>query len=149
MEQRAPAARTWSDVGRYNHGNCLFKWLSDPSRNFAERNAATPKNSQTNWLQLRDDVLAGPCVPRSETGRGSRVPSIQTAKPQHNLAMLKYRGRRAVAIENDRVRVTVLEGGGHIAEVLDKRTGVNPLWTPPWPSIEPEAYDPAHHPEYR
>ena len=36
--------------------------------------------------------------------------------------------------------MTVLEGGGHIAEVLDKRTGVSPLWIPPWPSIEPSAY---------
>jgi hypothetical protein len=51
-----------------------------------------------------------------------------------------FHGRRAASIENDDVRVTVLEGGGHIAEVLDKRTGVSPLWIPPWPSIEPSAY---------
>jgi hypothetical protein len=62
--------------------------------------------------------------------------------------MTRFHGRRAAAIENDRVRVTVLEGGGHIAEVLDKQTGVNPLWIPHWPSIEPAAYDPASHPEY-
>ena len=52
---------------------------------------------------------------------------------------------------NDRerdVRVTVLEEGGHIAEILDKRSGINPLWTPPWPSIEPSAYAPSAHPEY-
>ncbi len=30
-----------------------------------------------------------------------------------------------------RARVTVLEEGGHIAEIFDKRSGVNPLWTPP------------------
>jgi hypothetical protein len=60
----------------------------------------------------------------------------------------RYRGRRAAAIENSRVRLTVLVEGGHIAELLDKRTGVNPLWTPPWPSIEPSAYDPVRHPEY-
>lgn len=59
-----------------------------------------------------------------------------------------YRNRRAVQIENDRVRVTVLREGGHIAEILDKATGVNPLWTPPWPSIEPSTYDRAKHPEY-
>ncbi len=51
-----------------------------------------------------------------------------------------YRGRRAAAIENSELRLTVLEGGGHIAEVLHKPTGVNPLWTPPWPSIEPADY---------
>ena len=59
-----------------------------------------------------------------------------------------YRGRRAVVIENDRLRVTVLEGGGHIAEITDKTTGVNPLWTPAWPSIEPEAFDHASQPGY-
>ena len=59
-----------------------------------------------------------------------------------------YRGRRAARIENDVLRVTVLKEGGHIAEILDKATGVNPLWTPPWPSIEPSAYDHATHPEY-
>ncbi len=59
-----------------------------------------------------------------------------------------YRGRRAAAIENNQLRVTVLREGGHIAEIFDKQTGVNPLWTPPWPSIEPSAYDAARHPEY-
>jgi hypothetical protein len=59
-----------------------------------------------------------------------------------------WNGRRAAAIENDYLRVTVLEGGGHIAEILDKQTGVNPLWVPPWRSIEPSAYDPGKHPEY-
>jgi hypothetical protein len=51
-----------------------------------------------------------------------------------------YRGRRAATIENSELRLTVLEGGGHIAEVLHKASGVNPLWTPPWPSIEPGDY---------
>ena len=51
-----------------------------------------------------------------------------------------YRGRRAASIENSDLRLTVLEGGGHIAEVLHKPSGVNPLWTPPWPSIEPGDY---------
>jgi hypothetical protein len=59
-----------------------------------------------------------------------------------------YRGRRAASIENEHLRVTVLHGGGHLAEVYDKRAGVNPLWTPPWTSIEPAQYDPARHPEY-
>ena len=59
-----------------------------------------------------------------------------------------YRGRRAATLENDALRVTVLREGGHIAEIFDKETGVNPLWTPPWPSIEPSTYDAARHPEY-
>ena len=59
-----------------------------------------------------------------------------------------YLGRRAVTIENNDLRVTVLVEGGHIAEVYDKSAGVNPLWTPPWPSIEPSAYDSAQHTAY-
>ncbi|PYT25753.1 MAG: hypothetical protein DMG57_23920 [Acidobacteria bacterium] len=61
---------------------------------------------------------------------------------------VKYRGRRASSIENNSLRVTVLHEGGHIAEILDKSSGVNPLWTPPWPSIEPSTYNLAKHPEY-
>ena len=61
---------------------------------------------------------------------------------------VKYRDRRAVQLENGSMRVTVLAEGGHIAEILHKPSGVNPLWTPPWPSIEPSTYDPARHPEY-
>ena len=60
----------------------------------------------------------------------------------------KFQNRRAVSIENRDVRVTVLVEGGHIAEITDKASGVNPLWVPPWPSIEPSTYDPAKHPEY-
>ena len=60
-------------------------------------------------------------------------------------AVPTYRGRRAATIENERVRVTVLAEGGHIAEIFDKDAGVNPLWTPPWPTIEPSRYDPLVH----
>src|SRR5580700_4954342 len=59
-----------------------------------------------------------------------------------------YRGRRACRIETPDLRVTVLVEGGHITEIADMQTGVNPLWTPPWPSIEPSTYDRAKHPEY-
>ncbi len=59
-----------------------------------------------------------------------------------------YRNRRAVSIEDDRLRVTVTVEGGHIAEILDKASGMNPLWAPPWPSIEPSTYSLERHPEY-
>ncbi len=67
------------------------------------------------------------------------------------MSEIKYRNRRAVQIENDKIRVTVLVEGGHIAEILHKQSGVNPLWTPPWNSIEPSGCDAGHpqkHPEY-
>ena len=59
-----------------------------------------------------------------------------------------YRGRRSAQIENGLLRVTITAEGGHVAEIFHKQTGVNPLWTPPWPSLEPSLYDPVRHPEY-
>ena len=51
-------------------------------------------------------------------------------------------------METPDLRVTALVEGGHIAEIADKASGVNPLWTPPWPSIDPSTYDRAKHPGY-
>jgi hypothetical protein len=62
--------------------------------------------------------------------------------------MTLYRNLPAVQIENEDIRVTVSVQGGHIAEVLDKKTGVNPLWNPPWPSIDLRDYSPEKYPEY-
>lgn len=59
-----------------------------------------------------------------------------------------FHNRRAVQVENDALRLTVTVEGGHIAEILDKASGVNPLWIPPWRSIEPSSYNAASHPEY-
>jgi len=60
----------------------------------------------------------------------------------------KYNGRRAVTIENADLHVTVLPGGGHIAAIVDKRSGVNPLWSPPWNSFDPVTFDATKHPEF-
>ena len=59
-----------------------------------------------------------------------------------------FKGREAVTIENENLRVTVLVGGGHIAEVLEKRSGISPLWVPHWASIEPSRYSPEQHPQF-
>lgn len=62
--------------------------------------------------------------------------------------MTLYRNLPAVQIENEHIRVTVTVQGGHIAELLDKKSGVNPLWSPPWPSIDVSDYSPEKYPEY-
>ena len=51
--------------------------------------------------------------------------------------MTSYRGRRAASIENSHLRVTVTLEGGHIAEILHKPSSINPLWSPPWTSVDP------------
>jgi hypothetical protein len=51
-----------------------------------------------------------------------------------------YHGRQAWSLQNDKVAVIVTPGGGHIASMtLRKGRGanVNPLWLPPWRSVEP------------
>lgn len=60
----------------------------------------------------------------------------------------KYRNRRAAELETSGLRLTMLVEGGHVAQILHKQSGVNPLWTPPWPSIDPSDYQEARHPEY-
>src|SRR5580704_6839478 len=56
--------------------------------------------------------------------------------------------RKVVRIENDELIVAVTVEGGHIAEIVEKKSGVNPLWSPPWPSIEPSTYSVERNPEY-
>ncbi|HNY42164.1 MAG TPA: DUF4432 family protein [Bryobacteraceae bacterium] len=64
------------------------------------------------------------------------------------MAETNYLGRRAHSLANEHLEVIVTVEGGHIASIRDKATGVNPLWVPPWKSIEPSTYDEAKHPEY-
>ena len=59
-----------------------------------------------------------------------------------------YRGRRAHVLANNELEIIVTVEGGHIATVKDRAKSINPLWSPPWPSIEPSTYAPAKHPEY-
>ncbi len=64
------------------------------------------------------------------------------------MSQTQYRGRRAHTLDNGILEIVVTEEGGHIAAVRDKASQLNPLWSPPWPSIEPSRYNRARHPEY-
>lgn len=57
-----------------------------------------------------------------------------------NVTGIIFKGRKAAQLENEFLRVTVLQEGGHIAEVFDKRAGVSPLWIPHWKSLEPSDF---------
>ncbi len=59
-----------------------------------------------------------------------------------------FRGRRAIELSNDLLDLVALPGGGHIAKLSLAGLDLNPLWEPPWPTIEPEEYDPLRHPQY-
>ena len=59
-----------------------------------------------------------------------------------------FRGRRAIRLANDLIEVLLLLGGGHVARMSFLDLNLNPLWEPPWATMEPEEYDPKRNPEY-
>lgn len=64
-----------------------------------------------------------------------------------------WRGRVAYRLSNGVVDLTTLTGGGHIAEFRliepDGAPGMNPLWVPPWESMDSHRYrEAAHKPKY-
>ncbi len=70
----------------------------------------------------------------------------RTANPPMRIQNILWEGRRAWSVASDRLRFIVLAGGGHIASVTHaERPGVNPLWTPPWPGMEPWHYREKQH----
>lgn len=60
----------------------------------------------------------------------------------------QYQNRRVAEIENEELLLSVTAEGGHVARLQEKKSGVNPLWVPHWPSLEPSAYNQQQYPEY-
>lgn len=60
-----------------------------------------------------------------------------------------WRRRKSFTLGNGLIRLVTLTGGGHIAELrFEDSTGhpsTNPLWVPPWTTIEPYRYKAATH----
>ena len=60
--------------------------------------------------------------------------------------MIKFQGRRAWQMETSELRVTILECGGHVAEIVYKPAGeTNPLWIQNRPTIDSDQFDKAIH----
>ncbi len=81
---------------------------------------------------------------------GSRIEVQDLTKiPMASIHEETFQGRRAWVLSNGAIRVSVLAGGGHIAEVRllsgDPKKTVNPMRVPHYPTIEPQEYDPARH----
>jgi hypothetical protein len=55
-----------------------------------------------------------------------------------------WHGRKAYVLKNDSVQLVTLTGGGHIAEFrfvdASPFSHLNPLWVPPWKTMEPYKY---------
>jgi hypothetical protein len=60
-----------------------------------------------------------------------------------------FQGRPAWVLSNGVMRVAILSGGGHIAEVRlttgDARRDVNPMRVPHYATIDPQKFDPSRH----
>lgn len=70
--------------------------------------------------------------------------ALLPAQPRLTVAEETVYGRPAWVLSNGVIRVAVLPGGGHIAEVRFP-DGVNPMRVPHYPTIDPDKYDPARH----
>lgn len=58
----------------------------------------------------------------------------------------KFQQRDAWVLSNSKLRVTILQSGGHIGEIaLTGPESVNPLWIQNRPTIDADQYDPAKH----
>ena len=76
------------------------------------------------------------------TTSGSQAPAVL-----HNKNVMD--GRPGFRLRADWGSVSVLEGGGHICELnLNACPGVNPLWRPPWATIDPFRYTAQHTRKY-
>lgn len=60
-----------------------------------------------------------------------------------------WHGRKAYLLQNDSIRLVTLTGGGHIAEFrfadASPFSHLNPLWVPPWKTMEPYNYSEKNH----
>jgi catechol 2,3-dioxygenase-like lactoylglutathione lyase family enzyme len=70
-----------------------------------------------------------------------------TRHPMAALTEETFHGRRAWVLSNGLIRVSVLAGGGHLAELRlisdDPKKNINPMRVPHYPTIEPYQYDSA------
>jgi len=72
-----------------------------------------------------------------------------TLAAQPTLTQETLHNRPAYVLSNGTIRVSILSGGGHIAEVRflsrDPARAINPMRIPHYPTIDPQTYNPAKH----
>src|SRR2546426_12776422 len=58
----------------------------------------------------------------------------------------RFQNRDSWVVDTPALRVSVIQSGGHVAEVVLKGGGeVNPLWVQSRPTLDAEQYDPGKH----
>ena len=60
-----------------------------------------------------------------------------------DISPTRYRDRQGWRISNECISLVFLAGGGHLAAIyLADQPETNPLWSPPWKSMDPTDFDP-------
>ena len=62
-----------------------------------------------------------------------------------NADPVQWKNRRAYRLSNGVVEITVLPGGGHIADFRLCGSPINALWESPWQTIEPQTFSSRNH----
>jgi len=79
---------------------------------------------------------------RKQYTRPHRVKRIYSVSRHSNI----LHGRPGFRLQSEWGYVSVLQGGGHIFELVShKHDGVNPLWIPKWKTIDPALYQAKKH----
>jgi hypothetical protein len=66
-----------------------------------------------------------------------------------NVSRIEFRGRAGWELDNDVLKLVMLQGGGHIASLTHSvKPKVNPLWQPIWKPIDPWKYKTAMAKKY-
>jgi len=65
--------------------------------------------------------------------------------PNCECRSVSWKNRRAYRLSNRSIELTVLLGGGHIADFRIDGSPFNTLWEAPWETIEPHTFSPAEH----
>ena len=80
---------------------------------------------------------------------GTAMISVSTFGQQLSFVEGTVHGRQAYVLDNGRMRVAALQGGGHLAEIRlrssDPRKSINPMRVPHFPTIEPWQYEADRH----
>jgi len=58
---------------------------------------------------------------------------------------VQWKNRQAYRLWNGKIEITVLLGGGHIADLRLHGSPINALWESPWPTIEPQTFSSGEH----
>jgi hypothetical protein len=65
--------------------------------------------------------------------------------PNCKCRSISWKDRRAYRLSNGSIEITVLLGGGHIADFRLTGSPFNTLWEAPWRTIDPHTFSPAEH----